>query len=72
VLRRTVEASDAFGTVVGRFDPRAIRRGGALDWRGRALLLQPASAFRERYALVEAGRELALLEARGWGSGRCG
>jgi hypothetical protein len=65
--RRTIEASDAAGTVVGSFDPRTVRRGGALTWRGRKFELRPASAWRERYALAEGGRELALLDGKGWG-----
>jgi hypothetical protein len=65
--RRAIEATDAAGTVVGSFDPRAIRRGGALTWRGRELELRPASAWRERYALADGGRELALLDGKGWG-----
>jgi hypothetical protein len=67
IFRQAVEATDEVGTVVGRFDPRALRRGGTLVWHGRELFLQPASAFRERYALVDDGRELALLDARSWG-----
>jgi hypothetical protein len=65
--RRTIEASDATGAVVGSFDPRAIRRGGALTWRGRDFELRPASAWRERYALADDDRELAVLDGKGWG-----
>jgi hypothetical protein len=65
--RRTIEASDAAGTVIGSFDPRSIRRGGALTWRGREFELRPASAWRERYALADGDRELALLDGKGWG-----
>ena len=55
---RTIEASDAAGAVVGSFDPRSIRRGGTLRWGGREFALQPASNWRERYA---------LLDGKGWG-----
>jgi hypothetical protein len=65
--RRTIEASDATGVVVGSFDPRTIRRGGALTWRGRDFQLRPASAWRERYALADGDRELAVLDGKGWG-----
>jgi hypothetical protein len=51
--RRTIEACDAAGAVVGSFDPRTVRRGGALTWRGRGFELRPASAWKERYALAE-------------------
>ena len=64
---RTIEAVDATGAVVGSFDPRTIRRGGTLRWGGRELVLQPASAWRERYALLDGERELALLDGKGWG-----
>ena len=65
--RRAVAATDEAGAVVGTFDPRALRRGGALRWGGRELQLRPASAWRERYALADGDRELALLDARTWG-----
>ena len=55
------------GSVVGTFDPRALRRGGALEWSGRALHLRPASRWRERYALADGDRELAVFDANGWG-----
>jgi hypothetical protein len=64
---RTIEASDAAGAVVGSFDPRTIRRGGTLRWGARELALQPASKWRERYALLDGERELALLDGKGWG-----
>jgi hypothetical protein len=65
--RTAINATDAAGTVVGTFDPRALRRGGALTWGGRELALRPASAWRDRYALAEGDREIALLDGRGWG-----
>jgi hypothetical protein len=65
--RRTIEAYDAAGTIVGSFDPRAIRRGGDLTWRGRDFQLRPASAWRERYALADRDHELAVLDGKGWG-----
>lgn len=36
-------------------------------WGGREFELRPASTWRERYALVENQRELALLDAKSWG-----
>ncbi len=68
ILRRTTEAEDHTGAPVGRFGPEGWRRGGPLWWDGRELALKPSSAWRERYALVEGDRELALLEGKGWGS----
>jgi len=67
ILRRTTEATDGAGAPVGRFGPRGWRRGGPLWWDGRELVLAPSSAWRERYALRDGDRELALLDGRGWG-----
>jgi hypothetical protein len=64
---RRVEASDADGTTVGTFESRGLRRGGPVVWAGRELRLQPASAWRERYALVERDQELAVFDGKGWG-----
>jgi hypothetical protein len=65
--RRSIEATDAKGTVIGEFLPRGLRRGGTVRWAGRELALRPASSWRERYALAEGDRELALLDGKGWG-----
>ena len=65
--QRDIQATDATGAVVGEFEPRTIRRGGAIRWAGRELSLRPASAWRERYALADGDRELALLDGKGWG-----
>jgi hypothetical protein len=65
--QRDLKATDAMGVVVGEFEPRTIRRGGVLRWAGRELSLRPASAWRERYALADGDRELALLDGKGWG-----
>jgi len=64
---RTIDARDAAGAVVGSFDPRTIRRGGTVRWGERELALQPASRWKERYALLDGERELALLDGKGWG-----
>jgi hypothetical protein len=64
---RRVEASDADGTTIGTFEPHALRRGGPLVWAERELRLQPASAWRERYALVDGDQELAVFDGKGWG-----
>jgi hypothetical protein len=66
--QRGVRATDVTGAVVGEFEPRAIRRGGAIRWAGRELGLRPASSWRERYALVDGDRELATF--RGTSSGK--
>jgi hypothetical protein len=65
--QRAVQASDEAGAVVGEFEPRGLRRGGTLRWAGRELMLRPASAWRERYALADGDRELAVLDGKGWG-----
>jgi hypothetical protein len=65
--QRKIEAMDEMGSVVGDFDPRTLRRGGTVHWSGRELLLEPASMWRERYALADGDRELALLDGKGWG-----
>jgi hypothetical protein len=65
--RRIVQASDRADSVVGEFEPRSLRRGGVLHWAGRELELRPASHWRERYALADGDRELALFDGKGWG-----
>jgi hypothetical protein len=67
MLRATMQATDAAGAEVGFFDPRTIRRGGTLTWGGRELGLRPASHWKDRYALADGDRELAVLEGKGWG-----
>jgi hypothetical protein len=67
ILGRRIEASDASGALAGAYDARGVRRGGTLHWGGRELVLRPASAWRERYALVAGEREIAILDGKGWG-----
>jgi hypothetical protein len=62
-----IEATDAAGATVGSFEPRTLRRGGTLRWAGRDLALRPASQWRERYALADGDKELAILDGKGWG-----
>jgi hypothetical protein len=60
----------AFGSgnaLVGQFDPRTIRRGGALRWDGREFELRPASVWQERYALALGETEIAVIEGKSWG-----
>ena len=64
---RRVEATDVAGSAVGEFEPRSLRRGGTLRWAGREFALGPASNWRERYALADGDRELALFDGKGWG-----
>jgi hypothetical protein len=64
---RQSEALDEAGAIVGRFEPRTLRRGGAITWRDRELTLRPASAWHERYALAAGETELALFDGKGWG-----
>jgi hypothetical protein len=67
ILRAWFEATDAAGAVVGDFDPRTVRRGGTLRWAGRELELRPAAMWKERYALADGDREIAVLDGKGWG-----
>jgi len=67
MFRVVAEAVDGAGAVVGEFTPRTVRRGGTLVWSGRELEMRPASTWRERYALADGDRELAVLDAKGWG-----
>jgi hypothetical protein len=65
--RRRTEAVDFAGAVVGEFKPRGLRRGGTARWEGREFAVRPASSWRERYALDDGERELAVLDGKGWG-----
>jgi hypothetical protein len=65
--KRRVEATDAAGPQVAEFEPRSVRRGGVLRVGARELQIAPASRWKERYALKDGDRELAVLEAKGWG-----
>jgi len=65
--QQRVEATDAAGTTVGEFEPRGLRGGGTLRWSGRELALRAASRWRQRYAIVEGDRELAVLDGKSWG-----
>jgi len=67
IFRSRIEATDAAGTVMGTFEGRSLKRGGALRWEDREYVLQPDSNWRERYALVDGERRLALIEGKGWG-----
>jgi hypothetical protein len=64
---RRIEAIDVTSSAVGEFEPRGLRRGGALRWADREFALRPASSWRERYALADGDRELDLLDGKGWG-----
>lgn len=64
--QRTIQATESGGHVAGTFQPRDIRRGGILHWHAHHYTLRPDSTVRERYSLSSDGRELALLEAKGW------
>ena len=65
--QRRIDAADAAGRVVGEFEPRSLRRGGAVRWADCEFELRPASSRRERYALADHDRELAVLDGKGWG-----
>jgi hypothetical protein len=61
-----VDAKGDGGQTIGTFQPRPLRRGGALTWDGKGYDLRPVTPLRERYELVRGERELAAVEARGW------
>jgi hypothetical protein len=65
--KRAVEATDAAGALVGVFKASGKRGGGSLRWGEDELALRPASAWRERFALADGDRELAVLDGKGWG-----
>jgi hypothetical protein len=67
LFSRRVRALAEGGVLVGEFDPRSLRRGGELRWNEQAYELRPASAWRERYALVLGDSEVAIFESKGWG-----
>ena len=67
-LWRQLQATDVAGTVVGAFERRLIG-GSHVYWRDRRYTLRRASLWRGRYALADGDtdREVALLDAKGWG-----
>ena len=65
--QRRIDATDQSGVAVGGFEPRSLRRGGTIRWGGREFTLRAASNWRERYALADGDRELAVLHGKGWG-----
>lgn len=65
--RRTLRATDAMGRVAGEFKRSGLRHGGPLRWGEREYVLRSASSWRERYALADGDRELAILDGKGWG-----
>jgi hypothetical protein len=67
LFRTVVTATDAAGSPVGEFRANGLKRGGTVDWAGRELRLGAASMWRERYALSDGARELAVIEGKGWG-----
>jgi hypothetical protein len=67
LLWHSIEAIDASGTVVGRFERRLLERGGSLRWSGHKLALEKDGFWRQRYALIDGGRRLATIPGNGWG-----
>jgi hypothetical protein len=63
---RQLQARDAVGSVVGTFERRLLR-SNSIHWNGREYHLGRASVWRERYALADGDREIALLDGKGWG-----
>jgi hypothetical protein len=55
-------AHDGAGAFVGEFKPGWVnRRGVPLRWDGRALRLRKVSRWRQRYALLDGDREVAVI-----------
>ena len=67
IWRSRIEATDPAGTVVGLFEGRSLKRGGALRWNEHEYELKPDSRWTERYALLDGERSLAVLDGKGWG-----
>jgi hypothetical protein len=65
--RTAFEATDAEGDEAGTFRATGLKRGGTLRWGDRELQLRAGSFWRERYALADGERELALFEGKSWG-----
>jgi hypothetical protein len=65
--RRTIDATDAFGGMVGTFQQPRGGRGGTLRWEDAELVLRPANLSPQRYALADGDRELVVLDGRAWG-----
>jgi hypothetical protein len=63
---RELQATDDLGAVAGAFERRLLG-GGTVRWHDRSYALRRASLWRERYALADGDREVALLDAKGWG-----
>jgi hypothetical protein len=66
--RRGTVATDAAGQTVAEFEPGRIRAGGTLRVGARELKIAPANRWKHRYALKDGDTELALLEAKAWGT----
>jgi hypothetical protein len=64
--RHVQHATDETGTIVGRFQPHILRRGGTLRWIDRELKLRPVTRWRwhPRYTLADGDHELAVFELR--------
>jgi hypothetical protein len=65
--KQRVEATDAAGAPAAAFEPHRLRRGGVLRVGPRELQIAPASRWKDRYALQDGERDLAVVEAKGWG-----
>jgi hypothetical protein len=67
ILATAHRATEGVGSAVGEFQPRDLRRGGTLRWAGSEFAVRPASSWRDRYALADGDRELAILDGKSWG-----
>src|SRR4051794_3558689 len=66
VWSRAIEATDEAGHRVGAFHGRLLSSGGTVAWGSREYPLRKASMWRERYALADGERELALFDVKAW------
>ena len=55
------------GALVAEFERQRVRSGGTLRDGASEREIAPASTWKQRYALRDGERELALLGAKGWG-----
>src|SRR5215218_3823693 len=67
LLKRTFEARDSAGAVIGRFSGGTLSRGGALEWAGIEMSLQHRGFFHHRYDLADGPQHLATFDGAGWG-----
>ena len=66
-FKRQAFATTAAGEAVGEARLDHLRRGGTLRWADGEFALRPASAWKERYELVQDHASIAVFDGKGWG-----